>query len=441
MLSEVTAEPFQMSFLESKKRYPALVAGVGTGKTMFLLLKIWQYCSEYENSLALIVRKEFTDLRDSTIKDFQEYFDCKIDGNKEYHFPNGSCIMFRHGSEIEVLKNVNLSIFGIEQSEEFDSEETFTFLRDRLRRSNAPYQQGIIIANTNGHNWIWRLWKNNPSTEDFHLIEATTFDNPNLPKDFLEDRRRLEKEAPHHYARYVMNSWEETDDGDLLIPFHYIEQAVGKKFVEEGGKVLGCDIARFGDDKTVFTILQRADGGWKMIYLTSIRGQDLMQTVGQIVELRRTYGVHYVVVDDCGLGGGVTDRLMELEFKAVMGFNASNKAIDNERFYNRRAECYHQLKELFQNGKIQILNDEELKTQLASTRFYYKNAKTIIESKEDMKERGLRSPDKADALMMCMHMLDQTGAIKNDESYSFKPYAPQHYKFNPSSYNRKPAFA
>ena len=184
MEKEIKLVPFQDKFLFSQSRFPALCAGIGTGKTYMLLLKIWKFCEDYPNTLALIARKEYTDLRDSTLKDFERYFEVSIDSNKEYAFKNGSKIMFRHAAELNVLKNINLSIAGIEQAEEFENDEQFNFIRDRLRRDNAPLQQLCIVANANGHNWIWRRWINNPQS-GYEISVASTFDNAlNLPADF-----------------------------------------------------------------------------------------------------------------------------------------------------------------------------------------------------------------------------------------------------------------
>ena len=134
---EITLKPFQYDFVFSEERFPALIAGIGTGKTYMLLLKIWNFLSNHPNCLGLICRKEYTDLHDSTMKDFTRYFGVTADSNKEFKFPNGSVLMFRHAAEVEVLKNINLSIFGIEQAEEFETDEQFIFLRDRLRNPNA----------------------------------------------------------------------------------------------------------------------------------------------------------------------------------------------------------------------------------------------------------------------------------------------------------------
>lgn len=438
---DITLKPFQDRFLFSNKRFVCLTAGVGTGKTMMMLLKIWRYCEEFPKSSALVIRREYSDLESSTIKDFERYFNVSISAKHEFKFSNGSTIMFKHGKEVtpNVLKNFTLDIVGVEQAEEFETDSEFTYLRDRLRGKAGPYRQICLIANANGHNWIWKNWKNNPKSEEYDLIEATTFDNSdNLPPDFIEDLKAMKDEAPNHYARFVMNSWEDTDSGDLLVPFKHIQEATARKFLEQGGKVISVDVARFGDDKTVFTILQRADGGFKMIHLSSIRGQDLMQTVGQIIELKRTYGCNFIVIDDCGVGGGVTDRLMELEFKATIAFNSANKPINPEIYNNRRSECYFKLKELFESGRIQILNDEGLESELSSIKFMYKsNGQKVIESKDDMKKRGLKSPDKADALMMCMSMLDQIDAIKDDTQNTFKAYMPQQYSYRPHGYSKQ----
>jgi phage terminase large subunit len=138
-----------------------------------LLLKIWRHCLEFPGSVALILRQEYTDLRDSTLKDVKRYFGIVPDRNKEYKFANGSVVMFRHGAELNVLKNMTLSIIGIEQSEEFETDEQFTYLRDRLRHPVGTLQL-CQICNANGHNWIWRSWLNNPPSEQYHLLTILT---------------------------------------------------------------------------------------------------------------------------------------------------------------------------------------------------------------------------------------------------------------------------
>ena len=402
--------PFQQRFLESEARYPAIVAGIGTGKTYMLLLKIWSFCQEYPNTLALIIRKEFTDLRDSTMKDFERYFQVKVTSDKDYKFSNGSVIMFRHAAEIEVLKNINLSIFGIEQAEEFEDEMTFTFLRDRLRRDNAPLRQGCLIANANGHNWIYRMWINNPAGEEFKAWTASTFENAeNLPKDFIDDLKRMELEAPNHYKQYVLNSFEELGQDDLLLSGQVVYQSPNVIFYDEGTirRILAVDVARFGEDETVFTIIQSNNiRQWTQVYQHTWRDKPLTEVVGKTLDLCREFSPDLVAIDDVGLGGGVTDRLSEQ--RRVPEPFVGNAKSTNILYLNKRAEGFFRMKEFFDKGDIKIMNDPILMDQLLSIRYKYNsnNVKSIV-TKDEMRKDNLKSPDRADSLMMAMYYTDR----------------------------------
>ncbi len=377
---------------------------------MMLLFKIWKFCEDYPNSLALIVRKEFTDLRDSTMKDCERYFGIKISSDKDYKFPNNSVLMFRHAAEIEVLKNINLSIFGIEQAEEFEDEQQFTFLRDRLRRDNAPLRQGCIIANANGHNWIYKMWVNNPASEDFDLSTATTFENAdNLPTDFIADLKRMEIEAPNHYKQYVMNSFEELGADDLLLSGQIVYNSPKLVFYDEGTqkRILAVDVARFGEDETVFTIIQSQNiRQWNQIYQHTWRDKPLTEVVGKTLDLAREFSPDLIAIDDVGLGGGVTDRLSEQRHtpEAFIG----NEKPSNPQYLNKRAEGFFRMKEFFDKGDIKIMNDPILMEQLLTLRYKYNsnNIKSII-TKDEMRKDNLKSPDRADALMMSLYYTDR----------------------------------
>ncbi len=411
-MEEILIRPkiFQEKFLLSNKRYPALIAGVGTGKTYMLLLKIWKFCQDYPNTLALIVRKEYTDLHDSTMKDFIRYFGVTVNTEKEFHFQNGSTIMFRHAGEIEVLKNINLSIFGIEQAEEFETEEQFTFLRDRLRRDNAPLRQGCIIANANGHNWIWKMWINNPASEDFDVSQATTFENAdNLPADFIEDLKRMEKEAPNHYKQYILNSHEELGKDDILFRGDLVYSSPKLDFYEEGTqrRILAVDVARFGEDETVFTIIQSKNiRQWEQVYQYAWRDKPLTEVTGKTLDLWREFRPDIVVIDDVGLGGGVTDRLAEQRNKpeAFIG----NEKANNELYENKRSEGFFRMAQMFERNEIKILPDNVLSEQLLSIRYKFKSdGKKSIVTKDEMRKDGIKSPDRADALMMAVYYTDR----------------------------------
>lgn len=199
----------QGRFVGAEEQFCASVGAIGTGKSTSLICKAMFHSQEDAGNLGVIVRKNFTDLRDSTIKDFEDYTGMRVSENKkECVLPNKSIILFRHGDELPVLKNLNLGFFGIEQAEEFGDETTWQFLKMRLRRK-CKHRNGFIVANTAGHNWIWQIWKKNGPPKNHLLVETKTEEHAHiLPPDYLENLKTLPSKL---YRRYVENSWDVTE--------------------------------------------------------------------------------------------------------------------------------------------------------------------------------------------------------------------------------------
>ena len=235
-------EDFQGEFYTAVNRFPAFIAGWGTGKTMWALMKGDLLSRFYKNNLGLVVRNKFTDLRDSTMKDFTKYTGKHVpQGTKEAHYANGSVTLFRHAKELSGLQNINIGWAYIEQGDEFPTDTQFQLLRGRLRRElevdeeywmalvkgferagipvypflqkmhDEPLRQIMPICNANGHNWAWKMFIKSPQ-EGFSCVQATSFDNKdNLPKDFIDDLRRIEADSPAKFRQYVMNCHDEVD--------------------------------------------------------------------------------------------------------------------------------------------------------------------------------------------------------------------------------------
>jgi phage terminase large subunit len=160
----------------------------------------------------------------------------------------------------------------------------------------------------------------------------------------------------------------------------------------------GGDVARKGRDETV---VYRNRGG--VIRLVKrLPNQDTMATAGAFALILREAGNAVpMFVDMIGIGAGVYDRLKEQNLW-VVGFDAGGQAYDPTRFVNRRAEAYWELREGFEEGNIDLDElDDDLAAQLQSIKWKTDSrGRKLIESKDDMKKRGLPSPDRADAAMM-----------------------------------------
>jgi hypothetical protein len=161
----------------------------------------------------------------------------------------------------------------------------------------------------------------------------------------------------------------------------------------------GCDIAREGDDRSV---IARCRGG-VIRTVKVLPKQDTMQTAGAIAQILRLRGDVSAQVDADGLGAGPFDRLRE-QGLPVIEFRAAHKAIEADRFVNRKAEMFWSLRERMEDGEIDLPpegEDDDMIAQLGSLRYFIDSRGRIgIESKQDMKKRGLPSPDHADAAAM-----------------------------------------
>jgi len=156
--------------------------------------------------------------------------------------------------------------------------------------------------------------------------------------------------------------------------------------------VLGVDPARFGADATVIAVRQGRD----IVDIKRYRGDDTMTVVGHIIDAIEEYKPAMVVIDEGGVGGGVVDRLKEQRYK-VRGVNFGNKSKNPLMYGNKRAEMWGAMREWLKSASIP--SDRMLKSDLISPMMKPDSKGTIfLESKKDMRARGLASPDAADAI-------------------------------------------
>ena len=182
----------------------------------------------------------------------------------------------------------------------------------------------------------------------------------------------------------------------VLLTDKEVEQAMYKNLdAVRGEKKLGVDIGR-GGNYTVFVL--RTDNYAKI--LEKNRDPDLMAQVGRIKRIMESESVspENVFIDDVGVGGGVTDRLKEQEYE-VEAVKEGEKAQDSEKFVNVRAEAYWELRKWILEGGALGKNEDWY--QLCEIRYKEDSSSRLkIESKEEMRKKGLDSPDVADALML-----------------------------------------
>jgi hypothetical protein len=178
---------------------------------------------------------------------------------------------------------------------------------------------------------------------------------------------------------------------------------VARKATAEGvgPRHLGIDPARFGDDRTSLCLRQ----GRRVHWIRSFSKKDTMQVVGIVKMAIEELGLttekdDRVFIDVGGLGAGVYDRLLELvDRRLLVAVNSGEAPLDAKKYKNKRAEMWGLTNEWLKNQPAQVPDSDELHADLTQIRYSYdSNSALVMESKKEMKKRGLRSPDTADAL-------------------------------------------
>jgi hypothetical protein len=162
-------------------------------------------------------------------------------------------------------------------------------------------------------------------------------------------------------------------------------------------RIMGVDVARFGDDQTVIFMRQ----GRKAECLAKYRGLDTAQVTAQVINFIDQHKPDGVVVDSDGIGAPVFDQLKFRGYgKYLHEFHGGKPASDYKAYFNRRAEIWGLMRDWL-NADAQIPDEPELEADLTGPLYGFSAQQQVqLEKKDDMKKRGLSSPDMGDALAM-----------------------------------------
>lgn len=239
--------------------------------------------------------------------------------------------------------------------------------------------------------------------------KVSSLDSKRTSKENIAMLKRKYHEDSDVYRVRVLGEFPKAEP-DVFIPLDIVEAATMREVEAEGALEIGADIARFGDDETVLA----ARIGLKQVELETYSKQDTMATVGHIINLAKRLMRQYeksecaIKIDDDGVGGGVTDRLREVVYEDnlpidVIDCHNGGTAEDQEHYDNWGTESWAHLRDLLldEENPIQLINDDNLVGQLTTRKQKMgSRGKIKLESKVDMKKRGLASPDRADAVVL-----------------------------------------
>jgi phage terminase large subunit len=243
--------------------------------------------------------------------------------------------------------------------------------------------------------------------KDASLYTRFTFSAVDSPIVSDEYAKRIEKKYGKDSDVYRVRVEGQFPQGapDAFIRLDAVERAILREVTAEGRYwFIGVDPARFGDDESVIYYRQ----GYKVFRPRGFHGIDTSELSGQVMKVVREIREKdaeakiYVRVDDTGVGGGVSDQLRPQTREHGFDLQEVNfGGKGNADYYNLGAKIWGDVRDAL--DELDLPDIDDLIAQLTTRKYRITpDGKIRLEAKEDMKKRGLPSPDHGDALALCV---------------------------------------
>ena len=261
-----------------------------------------------------------------------------------------------------------------------DSQIIFTF--NRFNELDPVYVKFVMNSPPN----TYALKVNYDIMEKYGLLEDVT------KQEIDDDRANYPDLYAHKWLGEPLSQTEKA-----IISRNAVLGAMERQVEAEGAVEIGVDVARMGNDRTVFKMRH----GWKETdsrTYSHLKTTEVCDRLEQFADWNKDI---LIKVDDTGVGGGVTDE-MEKRGYNVMPMNFGAKASDADKYPNLISEAWFYMQKMM--DKIQLENNSDLLMEL-STREWNTDSKgrRVVESKDSYKKRGYRSPDLADATILAFY--------------------------------------
>ena len=400
---EVNIPAVFKELLTLKKRVKLYYGGRSGGKSYAfadsLLLKARQ-----EKLFIVCLREIQSSIKDSVKKlledrighyGFQDYkvFETRIENQV-----TGSVFAFKGLRDQDPQKIKSLEgadIAWIEEAQTI-SKKSFDILLPTIRKKGSEIW--ISMNRELENDPVWVALGANPDENTF-VKKVNFYDNPFCPKEMIELALKTKKTAPEDYQHIWLGEPVSEISSKLIAPV-LVRRAQSNSFFETTSPlVIGLDIARFGDDESVFCFRR----GRIVEKFEVFKKKDTVQLADIASRYLEDYQPKKLFMDIGANGAGVYDILMDRGFgPLIKGVFFGAKAMNPDRYVNKRAEMWDGiLTFLSQDLEVLLPQDDMLFGDLTSVNKKYDSmGRLLLESKEEIKKRLGRSPDRGDALAL-----------------------------------------
>ena len=408
-------------YLFDKTTTEVLFGGAaGGGKSWVGCAWLILVCLKYPKTRYLMGRSKLDSLKKTTLNTFFEVCEkWNVKSGQHYNFNAGTNIItFFNGSQI-ILKDLflypsdrnfdslgSLEITGafIDEANQI-TEKAKNIVASRLRYRLDEYNiiPKMIMTCNPAKNWTYTQYyrpaKDNTIKPHKKFIQSLVDDNEYISKYYKKQLETLDKLTKE---RLLFGNWEYDASDDNLIQYDNIVDLFNNQ-AQLGEKYITCDVARYGQDKTVIMLWN----GLQVEQIQSYAKSSVTEVAKAIQDLQFKNEVKRanIIIDEDGVGGGVVDML-----PSCRGFVNNSRPLKNENYQNLKTQCYYKLAEKINKNEIGITtNDIMIKQYIIEEleQVRSKNAdrdtKLQIIQKDVIKNLIGRSPDFADSLAMRMY--------------------------------------
>lgn len=412
-----TLEIIKAHLADSETRFQplqlAVASGHGIGKTALIAMIMKWAQSTCEDCKIVVTAGTGTQLSTKTVPEVQKWFRLAI--NQHWWDINATSIRVKD-EEHQAMWRTDFITWSLQQT------EAFAGLHNIGKRIVLIFDEASAIADL-----IWEVAEGALTDENTEIIWIA-FGNPTRNKGkFYEaitganrwKKRQIDSRTVEGTNKALLDAqikeWGEDSDrarvrirGEFprggstqFIPGDLV--AAARKRRAEGyqtaAKIMSVDVARFGDDRS---IIGQRQGRYAQI-LGKYYGVDTQKLGGLVIEAIDREQPEAVVIDGDGIGGAVFDYIKARGYDRktlLFEFHGGATPIDQHKYFNKRAEVWGMMRDWLENAAIP--DDPEIDTDLTGPDYGYHPTKQciVLESKDDMKSRGVDSPDIGDMLAM-----------------------------------------
>lgn len=410
----------QKEALSATKKFKYVLYGgsVGSGKSYFLRWALVYWLCKFSNDFDLkgvrvgLFCEDYPALNDRHLSKIKtEYPTWLGTYNEQRHeftlapeYGSG-VVAFRNLDDPGKYLSVEFAAIAVDEVNR-NPKSTFDMLRTRLRWAGIAETKFIAACNPVGEAWVKQMWvkrlfpPEEKETQDFFFVNALPSDNPYLATEYFEGLKSLPDAERKAYLEGNWDSFDDSMDADgwiRLLTDSQRSAAMIAKTEHSGFKVLGVDPAAGGDNSAI--VLKSANA---QEILFNQKLKDTMDLCGVAAEHYRKNSCSMIVVDKTGIGQGVYDRLKQMNFE-VRGISFGEKT-DDESYRNLKAELFWKQRQWILSGG-RLMNDPGW-NEWDIIKYKNKDGRIIIQPKEELLKKGIKSPNCVDAAVLTQYVTD-----------------------------------